>query len=47
MIAEVRAQLDEATFQAAWAGGRELPLAQAVEQAFAERDVPNPGRDGL
>lgn len=36
IIAAVRAQLDEATFQAAWAEGRELPLEQAVAQALDE-----------
>jgi predicted ATPase/DNA-binding CsgD family transcriptional regulator len=36
MIATVRAQLDEATFQAAWAQGRELTLEQAVAQALDE-----------
>jgi ATP/maltotriose-dependent transcriptional regulator MalT len=36
MIAAVRAQLDEAIFQAAWAGGRELTLEQAVAQALNE-----------
>jgi hypothetical protein len=39
MIAAVRAQLDEATFQAAWAEGRALTLEQAVEQALDEGDV--------
>jgi predicted ATPase/DNA-binding CsgD family transcriptional regulator len=36
IIAAVRAQLDEATFQAAWAEGRELRLEQAVAQALDE-----------
>jgi hypothetical protein len=36
MIAAVHAQLDEATFQAAWAQGRELALEQAVAQALDE-----------
>ncbi len=43
MIAAVRAQLDEATFQAAWAEGRELTLEQAVTQALDECDVPISG----
>ena len=30
MIAAVRAQLDEATFQTAWAEGRKLTLEQAI-----------------
>ncbi|MEO6889554.1 MAG: LuxR C-terminal-related transcriptional regulator [Ktedonobacteraceae bacterium] len=36
MIAAVRAQLDDATFQATWAQGRELTLEQAVAQARDE-----------
>jgi tetratricopeptide (TPR) repeat protein len=36
MIAAVRAQLDEATFQAAWEEGRELTLEQALAQALDE-----------
>ncbi len=36
LIAAVRAQLDEVTFQAAWAEGRELTLEQAVAQVLAE-----------
>jgi predicted ATPase/DNA-binding CsgD family transcriptional regulator len=36
MIAAVSAQLDEPTFQAAWAQGRELTLEQAVAQALDE-----------
>ncbi len=36
IIAAVRAQLDEATFQAAWAEGRTLSLEQAAVQALAE-----------
>jgi tetratricopeptide (TPR) repeat protein len=36
IIAAVRAQLDDATFQATWAKGRELTLEQAVAQAFDE-----------
>jgi hypothetical protein len=36
IIASVHAQLDEATFQAAWAQGRELTLEQAVAQALDE-----------
>jgi hypothetical protein len=34
-IAEVRAQLDDATFQAAWNEGREMTLEQAVDDALA------------
>ncbi|HEU5369441.1 MAG TPA: LuxR C-terminal-related transcriptional regulator [Ktedonobacterales bacterium] len=45
MTAAVRAQLDEATFQAAWAEGRALPLEQAVAQALAEEDDPLFGVD--
>ncbi|HVU65640.1 MAG TPA: hypothetical protein VHD63_00860, partial [Ktedonobacteraceae bacterium] len=41
MIAAVRVQLDEATFQAAWARGRELELEQAVARALGlETDHP-------
>lgn len=36
MITAARAQLDEATFQAAWAEGRALALEQAVSQALDE-----------
>jgi hypothetical protein len=36
MIATVRARLDEATFQATWAEGRELTLEQAVAQTLDE-----------
>jgi tetratricopeptide (TPR) repeat protein len=43
MISAVRAQLDEATFQAAWEEGRELTLAQAVAQALDECDIPISG----
>jgi hypothetical protein len=41
MIAAVHAQLDEVTFQSAWAEGRELPLEQAVVQALNACDVPD------
>ena len=34
-VATVRAQLDEATFAAAWAAGRALPLEQAIAEALA------------
>jgi hypothetical protein len=34
IVGEVRAQLDDATFQAAWAGGREMALEEAVEYAL-------------
>lgn len=40
MIAAARAQLDEVTFQAAWAEGRDLTLEQAVERALGKRDAP-------
>ena len=40
IIAAVRAQLDEATFQGAWAAGRALTLEPAIEQAFDERAFP-------
>ena len=36
IITTVHAQLDEATFQAAWAKGRELTLEQAVALALDE-----------
>jgi tetratricopeptide (TPR) repeat protein len=36
IIAAVRTQLDEATFQATWTQGRELTLEQAVAQALDE-----------
>jgi hypothetical protein len=36
IIVAVRAQLDEATFQAAWAEGRVLRLEQAVAQVLDE-----------
>ncbi len=35
-VATTRAQLDEATFAAAWAAGRALPLEQAIAYALAE-----------
>ena len=34
-VAIVRAQLDEATFAAAWAAGRAMTLEQAVDEALA------------
>jgi predicted ATPase len=34
IIAEVRTQLDDATFQAAWADGRQMTLVQAVDDAL-------------
>ena len=40
IIAAVRAQLDEAAFQASWAAGRALTLEQAIEQAISECGVP-------
>jgi tetratricopeptide (TPR) repeat protein len=36
IIAEVRVQLDDATFQTAWAEGREMSLEQAVANALEE-----------
>jgi tetratricopeptide (TPR) repeat protein len=36
-VATVRAQLDEATFAAAWAAGRALPLEQAIADALGEQ----------
>jgi non-specific serine/threonine protein kinase len=36
IIANVRAQLDEATFEAAWAEGRKMTLEQAVAEALEE-----------
>ncbi len=39
IIAAVRAQLDEATFQAAWAEGRALTLEQAAALALDEREA--------
>jgi non-specific serine/threonine protein kinase len=35
-IADLRAQLDEATFEAAWAKGRKMTLEQAVKDALEE-----------
>jgi hypothetical protein len=37
-LAAVRAQLDEATFAAAWAGGCTLTLEQAIAYALSEDD---------
>ncbi|HET9221620.1 MAG TPA: hypothetical protein VFO07_03915, partial [Roseiflexaceae bacterium] len=34
-IAAIRAQLDEATFAAAWAEGQQMPLEQAIAEALA------------
>jgi hypothetical protein len=34
-VALARAQLDEATFSAAWAAGRAMPLEQAIAEALA------------
>ena len=36
VVAEVRARLDQATFAAAWAEGRAMPLEQAIEYALDE-----------
>ncbi|HEX9922142.1 MAG TPA: hypothetical protein VGD99_05735, partial [Anaerolineae bacterium] len=36
-VAVVRAQLDEATFAAAWAEGRAMTLEQAVDDAMTEK----------
>jgi len=38
IIAAVRAQLDEATFNAAWEAGRKMTLEQAIEYALEEVD---------
>jgi hypothetical protein len=35
-LATARAQLDEATFEAAWAAGRSLSLAQVIADALGE-----------
>lgn len=35
-VASTRAQLDDATFAAAWAAGRAMPLEQAIAEALAE-----------
>ena len=35
-IAAARAQLDDATFAAAWAAGRALSLEQAIDYALGE-----------
>jgi hypothetical protein len=37
IITAVRAQLDAATFDAAWAEGRKAPLEQVVAEALGER----------
>jgi hypothetical protein len=38
-----RAQLDAATFAAAWAEGRTMPLEQAIAEALGEGSAsPNP-----
>ena len=37
IIAEVRAQLDEATFESTWAEGRKWSLEQAVADALEEQ----------
>jgi hypothetical protein len=36
IIAAVRTQLDEASFQAAWAEGRAMTLEQAVGEALVD-----------
>jgi hypothetical protein len=36
IVAAVRTQLDPAAFEAAWAEGRRLTLAQAVTEALGE-----------
>lgn len=38
-VAALRAQLDEATFNAEWAAGRAMTLDQAVEYALAGSDI--------
>jgi hypothetical protein len=39
-VAQVRDQLDEATFSAAYAVGREMTLEQAIAHALGEGDPP-------
>lgn len=34
LIAELRAQLDEAAFESAWAAGQAMTIAQAIEYAL-------------
>jgi non-specific serine/threonine protein kinase len=41
-LARLRAALGDAAFDAAWAEGARLPLAEAVEQALAEPVAPQP-----
>jgi hypothetical protein len=39
IVAAIRAQLDEATFAAAWAEGRQMTLDEAIAEALAESAV--------
>jgi predicted ATPase/DNA-binding CsgD family transcriptional regulator len=39
-IGSIRAHLDEATFEEAWAQGRAMELSQAIEEASASQDEP-------
>ncbi len=39
----IRAQLNEATFVAAWAQGRAMPLEQAIEEALETKEEPQTG----
>ncbi len=39
IVATARAQIDEASFEAAWAAGRAMPLEQAI--AYALEDAPS------
>jgi hypothetical protein len=40
-IDSMRAQLDEATFEAAWAKGQKMTVDQAVEYALSDSDREN------
>ena len=44
IVADVRAQLDDATFAAAWAAGRALTLEQAVAKALRAAEASFPTR---
>jgi tetratricopeptide (TPR) repeat protein len=41
-VAAIRAHLDQATFAAAWAAGRAMTLEQALAEALATQDMPEP-----
>jgi hypothetical protein len=43
-FAAVRAQLDEATFAAAWAAGQAMPLKQAIAEALGNEEPSYRGR---